>query len=146
MKRVCLLACFAVLGGCMHSAPEVKKESAVPPPPAAKQEKPELSAALVEKSIIKGKTTREEVAAKLGPPNSVVKHPYHAPKINSPNFKLEIPPDMLAVETWNYWKILRDATTSPKVEPMRVLFVKIYIDETGVAAGYEINEKDVAPQ
>ncbi len=130
MKRVCLLACCAILSGCMHSAPgEVKKEPAAP---AAKQEKPELSAALVEKSIVKGKTTRDELVASLGAPNSVLKHPYHVPKVNTPGTKLQIPPEMIAVETWNYWKVV--GMDMP-------LLVEFYIDETGVILDYRVTDK-----
>ncbi len=138
MKRVCLLACCAVLSGCLHAAPEQGKQ--VPPPPAVKQEKPELSATLVEKSIVKGKTTREELAARLGPPNSVEKHPYHVPKITAPGFKMEIPTAMMAVETWNYWRATKMAADNV-VE--RVLVVKIHLDENYVVLDYEISEKDI---
>lgn len=143
MKRVCLLACCAVLGGCMHSAPEVKKESAAPAPPAVKQEKPELSVALVEKTIIKEKTTREELLALLGPPNSVKKHPYHVPKVTAPGFKMDVPPEMLAVETWYYWTPIRVSAANVV---LRVLMIKFHIDETNVVQGYEITEKDTSKE
>ena len=97
------------------------------------QEKPELTVALVEKSIVKGKTTKDELLAKLGTPNSVTPHPYHIPKITAPGFKMDVPPEMMAVETWNYWEISKDGSTG--------LLVKFHIDETAIVLDYEIKDK-----
>ena len=88
MKRVCLLACCCVvLSGCMHAAPvEVKQ-----PTP----QKLELTVTNVEKELVKGKSTREDLVAKFGPPNSVVRNPNYVPKLNVPGMKLTIPPAMM---------------------------------------------------
>jgi hypothetical protein len=153
MKRIYLLACGAVLSGCIHSAPsEVKKDlpASTPAPapvqapaPVVKQEKPELTMALVEQSVIKGKTTKDELLAKLGSPNSVVKHPYHVPKITTPGFNIKVPPEMMAAETWNYWKPTKISADNVV---LMVLMVKVYLDEAGVALDYEMAEKDVSKQ
>jgi len=133
MKKFCLLAFVLISSGCMHAAPASVKQGA----PAAR---PELSASLVSEAIVKGKTTKEEIVATFGPPNSVEKHPYHVPKITAPGFKMEIPPAMMAVETWNYWK---PSKVSAENVVQRVLLVKVHIDETGKALDYEISEKEV---
>ncbi len=129
MKRIYLLACCAILSGCLHSTPAPDQT----PTTAVKQEKPELTVALVEQSVIKGKSSREELLTKLGPPNAVVNHPYHVPKITAPGFKMEIPPEMMAVETWNYWNISPDG--------LKGLLIKFHIDETGVVLDYEVKDK-----
>jgi hypothetical protein len=133
MKRIYLLACGAVLSGCLHSAPASAPAPVQVPAPVVQQEKPELTVALVEQSVVKGKTSRVELLAKLGNPNSVVNHPYHVPKITAPGFKMEVPPEMMAVETWNYWKISADGSKG--------LLVKFHIDETGVVLDYEVKDK-----
>ncbi|HTG80877.1 MAG TPA: hypothetical protein VL949_02975, partial [Geobacteraceae bacterium] len=97
---------------------------------------------LVEKSIVKGKTTREELIARLGTPNSVEKHPYHVPKVTDPNFKTKIPPELMAVETWLYWTPTQMAADNT---PVRVLYVKIHLDEANVVIDYEMGEKDLKP-
>lgn len=133
MKRIYLLACCALLSGCIHSTPTPETAPASTPTPAVKQEKPELTVPLVEQSIVKGKTSRDELLKKLGPPNSVVNHPYHVPKITAPGFKMEVPPEMMAVETWNYWNISPDGTKG--------LLIKFHIDETAVVLDYEVKDK-----
>ena len=106
-----------------------KAETAIP------KERPELTAALVEKSVVKGKTTVKELVAELGPPNSVEKRPYHVPK-KTPGFKMEIPPEMRAVETWNYWVVKGG---------FRALLVEFYIDEESVVVDYKVSDKELKP-
>jgi hypothetical protein len=70
----------------------------------------------------------------------VEKHPYHVPKISAPGFKMEIPPAMMAVETWNYWNV--DKVSAENVAE-RALMVKIHLDETGTVLDYETSEKEL---
>jgi hypothetical protein len=127
MKKFCLLLAVLIFSGCAHSGTEkVKQETQLV--------KPELSTALVSEAIVKGKTTREELIAKLGPPNSVAKRPYHVPKVNVPGIKLQIPPEMMAVETWNYWTVKGG---------VRSFLVEFYIDETGTVLDYKIDNKEL---
>ncbi len=137
MKRVSLLACCVVMSGCLHAAPvEVKKEG---PAAAAQQAKPELSAALVEQTIIRGKTTTKEIVATFGPPNSIVKNTHLPSKEMLAKVKGPLPPIARTVEFWNYWTappsqdIERSAATDT---PIGVFKVMIFIDENGVAVDY----------
>lgn len=152
MKRVCILACCAVLGGCMHSAPvEVKKEPSIPAAelkkpeltgPRVKQEKPELSAVLVEKTIIKGKTTKQEILAKLGAPNSVADNLRRPSKETTAEDAAQLTPIDRAVEFWNYW-------TVPPMEALgrsgsfQIFRLTIYFDDKGVAVDYQAAESTV---
>lgn len=151
MKKVCLLACCAVLSGCLHSAPgEEKKDLAAPvapvapAAPAAAQGKPELSAALVEMTIIKGKTTKEEIVAKFGPPNSVVKNTRLPSKEMLAKAKGPLPPIARTVEFWNYWtvppenEIEKSAATGATANVFRLM---IFMDENGVAVDYVTEEQ-----
>ena len=95
MKKLSLLVLVLFSSGCMHAG-SVKTEK--PAPKAA------LSAALLSQVVVKGKTSKEELMAKLGIPNGIVKHPYHVPKITAPGFNKVVPPNLMAVETWNYWE------------------------------------------
>jgi hypothetical protein len=100
----------------------------------------EVSASLLKQTIVKGETSKEQLLAKLGPPNSIEKHRIHVPKINDPRFeKMKVPAVLMAVETWNYWTF--DKFSSYGAEHA-VLF-QIHIDETGKALDYEISEKEL---
>lgn len=150
MKRVCLLVCCAVLSGCIHSAPgEVKKDSATPLP-AVKQEKPDLSASLVEKSITKGKTTKGEITAVFGPPNAVEPNRRRPTKEMLANVKTELPPIAYTKEFWNYWKISdlpaaeggKEAQSTKK----QVFRVIILFDDNDIAVDYQTSESTVDMQ
>jgi hypothetical protein len=138
MKKLCLLLVVLISCGCAHTPPEKAKLAA----PAAK---PELSAALVNEAIVKGKTSRDELVAKLGPPNSVERNPNPLPKLTDPEKiqkveklkqEMKIPPQIFAVETWNYWKISGG---------IRTFLVEFYLDTDGVVQDYKITDKAVGP-
>ena len=128
MKRICLLVCCVILSGCMHAAPVAVKKPEV--------QKLPLTVSNVEREIVRDKSNRQDLIAKFGPPNSVVKHQYHVPRITDPNFKVKIPPEMMAVETWNYWTI---------VGMERTLLVEFYLDDTGGVLDYKITGKATTP-
>lgn len=131
MKKWSLLVLVLISSGCMHAG-SVKQDK-----PAARQE---VSASLLNQTIVKGETTKEQVLAKLGPPNSIEKHPYHVPKINDPRFTMmKVPAALMAVETWNYWTF--DKFSSDGAE--HAMLFQIHIDDTGKALDYEISEKDL---
>lgn len=132
MKKLCLLLSALVLNGCLH---------ATPPQPAQKPalQKAPLSATLVERSIVKGKTTREEIAASLGAPNSVVSNkglpsPEVLAKATAP-----LPPIARTVEFWHYWttpserELERAAVTGSKPKVFRLM---LFMDKDGVAVDY----------
>lgn len=139
MKKFCLLACCAVLGGCMHAPPvEVKKEPAAPV--VKQQPREELSIALVEKSIVKGKTTKKEVLEKLGPPNGAsFNYRRHVEDPNTMDMAQLLLNERTA-EYWNYW-------TPPPMDIVakggnfRIFRVTIFFDDDGVVVDYEAGEK-----
>lgn len=147
MKRVCLLACCAVLSGCVHPTPgEVKKEPAAveqkkPASPvlAVKPERPELTAALVEKTIVKGETTKKEILAKLGSPNAVANNTRRSSGETSAKDAAQLPPIDRAVESWNYWTVppMKELGKSGYV---RIFRLTIYFDDKGVALDYQTAE------
>lgn len=128
MKKLSLLVLVLFSSGCMHGG-SVKTGK-----PA---EKVELSAALVKQSVVKGKTSKNELLASLGIPSGIVKNPYHVPKKAVTELKMEVPPNLLAVETWRYWKI--DPAQAGN-EKDHALMVEVYIDETGAALDYKLSD------
>ncbi|HYS43749.1 MAG TPA: hypothetical protein VEM32_07180 [Geobacteraceae bacterium] len=142
MKKWCLLLVALIFSGCAHTNTEQAKQAA----PAVKQEKAELSAALVAETIVKGKTTREEIVAKFGPPNSVDKNTRLPSKEMLAKAKGPLPPIARTVEFWNYWtvpptqELEKSAATGAKADVFRLM---IFIDEKGVAVDYITEERKV---
>ncbi len=144
MKRIYLLACCIVMSGCMHAAPiekrvEPNKES---PAPAVKQERTPLSQFNVENVVIKGKTTKDEILANFGMPNSINPNQrrryIETPKNNVAN----IPIMDYAAEFWLYW-------TPPPLDQLKktnrgMLFrVTFYFDNKGVVLDYMIEDSKI---
>lgn len=133
MKKLCLLLSALVLNGCLHAAPS--QPVAKPAPP-----KVQLTATLVEQTIIKGKTTKEEITAKLGIPNSVAPNTFLPPAEKLAKVKAdELPPIARTLEFWHYW-------TTPSQKEMElavntgkqpeVLRLMIFIGKDGVVQDY----------
>ncbi|MCM2356893.1 MAG: hypothetical protein NDI77_01980 [Geobacteraceae bacterium] len=152
MKRVCLLACCAVMSGCAHPATvEMKKEplpvageqkqQEKPGPYVRKVKKQEISAALVEKTIIKGKTTKQEIVEKLGPPNGVSVN-FRRPSKEEMSTNAEPSLNDRTAEFWNYW-------TAPPMEalkisgPIKIFRLTVCFDDNGVALDYQAGESTV---
>lgn len=140
MKRISMLALCALLSGCLHTAPgEVKSEA---PVVAGKQEKPELTAALAEKTIIKGKTTTQEILAALGAPMLVEKNERQLSKELLASVKTKLPPIAYTKQFWKY----RAATpinpdrVDGAAEQIKVLNLVIFVDDNDVAVDYLISE------
>jgi hypothetical protein len=142
MKKWCFLLVALIFSGCAHTGTEQAKQEG----PVVTQEKPELSAALVAQTIIKGKTTKEEIVAKFGPPNSVVKNTRLPSKEMLAKAKGPLPPIARTVEFWHYWTVPpknemeKSAATGAKTNVFRVM---IFMDENGVAVDYTTEEHKV---
>lgn len=125
MKRLSLLLFLLVFVGCAHGPSEKAKQ--------------ELSPARVAETIVKGKTTKEQVLAAFGTPNTIDKNPRALPKDLLEKITVPMPPISRTVEFWNYWS----ATPAPggieegKANVYRVMF---YIDEKGVVVDYQAEE------
>lgn len=145
MKKLCLLLVVLISSGCAHTAPEQPKQAA---PEQAKQAtpapRPELSAALVAETIVKGKTTKEEIVDKFGLPNSVDKNTRLPSKEMLAKIKGPIPPIARTVEFWNYWTVppVKDGTVAGSRDGKADIFrLMILIDENGVAVDYMTAER-----
>jgi len=133
MKRLSLLLLLTALTGCAHTAAEQTK------PPLPVTGKAELSPASVPQLIIKGKTSKEELLARFGPPNSVTKNSRLPSAELLAKAKGELPPVARTVEFWNYWtmptaqEVQRSAATGATTDVFRLL---LFIDQDGVVADY----------
>lgn len=139
MKKLSLLLAVLTLFGCAHTAADQAKQAS----PAAKQE---LSAAAVTQTIVKGKTTREEIIAAFGPPNSVAKNTALPSKEMLAKAKGPLPPIARTVEFWNYWtvppaqEVEKSAATGTSTDVFRLM---IFMDANGVAVDYVTEEQKV---
>lgn len=150
MKRVCLLVCCAVVSGCAHPATvEMKKEPLPVAEEQKQQEKPgpyvrkvkrELSAELVEKTIIKGKTTKQELVEKLGPPNGVSVN-FRRPSKEELSMIAEPSLNDRTAEFWNYWTAPPEALK--RSGPIKIFRVTVCFDDNGVALDYQAGESTV---
>ncbi len=139
MKKLCLLLALLISCGCAHTPSGQTKQAALP----AKQE---LSAAAVTQTIVKGKTTREEIVAAFGPPNSVAKNTALPSKEMLAKAKGPLPPIARTVEFWNYWtvppaqEVEKSAATGTSTNVFRLM---IFMDANGVAVDYVTEERKV---
>lgn len=143
MKRAYLLMLTALLGGCLHASPEAAKKETMQAPTAAAPTKPELSAALVEASIVKGKTTTKELAAALGAPILVQKNEKRLPEELLSSVKVPLPPIARTKEFWRYRSnpYKRDGSFE-----QRVFSVMVFVDDNDVAVDYLTEDQALAPQ
>jgi hypothetical protein len=139
MKKWSLLLVALMFSGCAHTPTDKAKQDA----PAVKRE---LSAAVVAESIIKGKTTRDEIVAMFGPPNVVEKNTLLPSKEMLAKLKGPLPPIARTVEFWRYWtvppvfKSKEVVTTNSTGMVFRLM---IFMDENGVALDYLTEERKV---
>ena len=147
MKKLCLLLVLLISSGCAHTAPEQPKQAA---PEQAKQAtpapRPELTAALVAETIVKGKTTKKEIVDKFGLPNSVDKNTRLPSREMLAKIKGPLPPIARTVEFWNYWTVppMKDGKIAGATDGKAPVFrLMIYIDENGVAVDYQTAERMV---
>jgi hypothetical protein len=126
MKRSCLVLVMLMSGGCSHLAGEQPRQEI----PAARWE---LSPARVSETIVKGKTTKKEIIARLGAPNSVLRESRPAG---------QAPEKDAVAESWNYW-------TAPPLETLgqggrfQIFRLTVGFDATGVARDYLAQEKTI---
>ena len=120
MKWYVVLA-LLLASGCAH----------LPETPVPRNQ---LSASVVSGAIVKGETTKKEILARLGAPNSVVKQS-RLPAQGTPE-------GSAMAESWNYW-------TSPPLEALgqggvfQVFRLTVSFDAAGVARDYHAEEKTV---
>lgn len=130
MKKLCLLFSAVALSGCLH-APQ--KQAAPAPQPS------QVSVALLEKTIVKGKTTKKEITAAFGAPNSVVPNSLLPAPEELAKAKGPLPPIARTTEFWHYWttpskkELERAAAGAVRPEVLRVM---IFMDREGVAVDY----------
>lgn len=139
MKKFCFLLVVLISSGCAHVPPEQAKQES----PVVKRE---LTAAAVTETIIKGKTTKDEIIARFGAPNSVEKNTRLPSKEMLAKIKGPLPPIARTVEFWNYWTApqVKDGTTVGAVDGKAPIFrLMIFLDENGVAVDYLAAERTV---
>ncbi len=125
MKKLCLLLTVLVSCGCAHTSPEQSKR-------VSATGRPDLSAALVTETIVKGKTTKKEILAKLGAPNSVARNAGR-PANQTPA------KDGEPAETWNYWTA-PPAEALQKSGQIKIFRLTVYFDSKDVALDYRAGE------
>lgn len=146
MKRIQWLMMSVLLGGCLHAAPEATTKSAAPATAtatAAVEKRPRLSAALVQKSIVKGKSTTKELAGVLGVPN------YVEPNRHRPSKEIlaKMPTPILpAVAAKEFWKYRTDPYKAEGSLQPRIFSVMLFVDDNGVVLDYLTDEHELAPQ
>ncbi|HBA89346.1 MAG TPA: hypothetical protein DCZ75_15575 [Geobacter sp.] len=143
MKRAYLLMFTALLGGCLHASPQGAKNEAAPASVAAAEKKPELTAALVQKSVVKGKTTAKELLAALGTPVLVQKNEKQLPKEILAKVTIPLPPIARTKEFWRYRSTPYKTNGN---EEQRVFSAMIFMDDDGVAVDYLTDDQALAPQ
>lgn len=136
MKRVLSLACCAVLAGCLHAAPGEVKSTETNAPAAVTKEKAALSAFWVEKNVVKGKTTKQDLLAALGAPAVVEPNDKQLPKELLATIKTDLPPIARTKEFWKY----RTAARIPNSLESNVFNVMFFLDDDGVALDYLVSE------
>ena len=138
MKKLCLVLAMLISCGCAHTANDQAK-GAVASAPSAPSARRELTAAAVAETIIKGKTTKEEIVAAFGRPNAVDKNDQLPPKEVLSKVKAPLPPVARTVEFWTYWNVPPEfkenagARANTKGTVFRVM---IFMDANGVAVDY----------
>ncbi|MBU5637975.1 hypothetical protein KOM00_14695 [Geomonas sp. Red69] len=132
MKKVCLLLSALLLNGCLHPSPQ--SHQAAQAAPAAR---PYLTPELVAQTITKGKTTKDEIVARLGAPNSVLKNERLPTAEQIAKAKQPLPPVAYTVEFWNYWntsgEIEKAMVAGSSAEVYRLV---VFMDKNGVAVDY----------
>lgn len=114
MKKLCLVLAVLMCSACAHSAAQQGVEKIVP--------ESRLSVANAKASIVKGKTTRQEVTESIGVPNAKIARPVGV--TTGP------------AETWTYW-------TAPPLQAIgkggTFPFFKMVVqfDDQGVVQDYE---------
>lgn len=142
MKKWCVLLVALIFSGCAHPGTKQAKQEE----PAVMQEKPQLSAALVAQTIIKGKTTKKEIAEKFGPPNAVAKNTLLPSKEMLAKLTTPLPPIARTVEFWHYWTVppTKDGTIVGAADGKAKIFrLMIFLDENGVAVDYLTEDRMV---
>lgn len=132
MKRICLLICCGILGGCFHS-PQAQLKKDAPAAARADVEKPQLSPSLVERTIVKGKTTKKELIAALGAPSSVEKNSRQLTAEQLAKAKGPLPPVARTREFWRYWSLMPGSAGN---EGSDVLNLLVFLDDNDVAVDY----------
>lgn len=130
-KKFPLLLSALVLSGCLHAAPETAGKPA--------EVKAPLGATYVEKTIVKGKTTKDEIVAALGVPNAITRNTALPTPEMLAKAKGPLPPIASTVEFWDYWttpspKELELATTAGR-RP-EIFRLRIFMNKDGVAVEY----------
>lgn len=144
MKRIYLLLCLALIG-CATTRTFGTKV---------------LSQEFIEKNIIKGKTTKEEVRQLLGKPSSAITMANEMPKINMPMLQNDgsVKPQeydmsgMMPAEIWTYTKVemhqvglnpmgfLNYAITGSLYDKQKTTSISINFNKEGIVTGYSFME------
>jgi len=133
MKRVYLLVLGALLSGCLHSGSAGAKKEVAPAAAAGTEKRAELSASLVEGTIVKGITTKEEILAALGTPIAVEKNAQRLPNELLASIKTALPP---VARTKEFWKYRSDPYRNDGSIQDRIFSVMIFLDDNDVAVDY----------
>jgi len=139
MKKLCLLLAVLIFSGCAHAPTEKAKQEA----PAVRRE---LSAAAVAETIVKGKTTKKEVVAIFGPPNSIARNTRRPSKETLEKATEPLSSSDRTMEFWNYWTVpplqvvSKIAATNGMMDVFRLM---IYFDEKGVVVDYQAEDSKV---
>ena len=103
----------------------------------------------IEKSIIKGKTTKQEILNIFGAPNITTKNANYIPTIESKDTKITMPAAVTADETWSYSRSSTDANSGwtnliPVVGlfsmsmSMKMTMLTIYFDKDDIVQDYTV--------
>lgn len=131
MKKECLVIAMLMVCGCAHAPSDAVKQPN-PAPAAARK----LSVEHANASITKGKTTKQEVLAQMGTPNSV--------NPNLRNQKQE-PGRPAVAEMWHYWTVPGMDAISQGGE-QKIFRMTVSFDDKGVVTDYEARDAKVVIQ
>jgi hypothetical protein len=144
-KLICLFIVAIFISGCASTQTYGAKN---------------LSQDLIKESIIKGKTTKEEVRKLLGNPTSAMITDYNMPKVNLPKYgesgivgsQQYDMSNVMPYETWTYSKIelhkvgltpkgfLYYSTTGSLFDRRKTTSLSVCFDKNGVVSSYTFIE------